>query len=167
EFQTCVASLGHCHSAKLVGAGALTVGVAGSGLDRAGIGAGLSGGIIAYARRPFLKQQLFSDASLGSALSEAAKVFVLFARVRLRGVTKPSLLLLQLRASSGAGVCTELYHLPLNTMFLQAPLQQRERDRERETEKAGETAQRLRALAALPKVLSSIPSNHVVAHNHL
>jgi hypothetical protein len=28
-------------------------------------------------------------------------------------------------------------------------------------------AQRLRALTALPKVLSSIPSNHMVAHNHL
>jgi hypothetical protein len=28
-------------------------------------------------------------------------------------------------------------------------------------------AQRLRALAALPEVMSSIPSNHVVAHNHL
>jgi hypothetical protein len=32
---------------------------------------------------------------------------------------------------------------------------------------AGEMAQRLRALAALPEVLSSIPSNHIVAHNHL
>jgi hypothetical protein len=31
----------------------------------------------------------------------------------------------------------------------------------------GEMAQRLRALTALPKVLSSIPSNHMVAHNHL
>jgi hypothetical protein len=28
-------------------------------------------------------------------------------------------------------------------------------------------AQRLRALTALPKVLSSIPSNHMVAHNLL
>jgi hypothetical protein len=28
-------------------------------------------------------------------------------------------------------------------------------------------AQRLRALTAFPKVLSSIPSNHMVAHNHL
>jgi hypothetical protein len=27
--------------------------------------------------------------------------------------------------------------------------------------------QRLRALTALPEVLSSIPSNHMVAHNHL
>jgi hypothetical protein len=32
---------------------------------------------------------------------------------------------------------------------------------------AGEMAQRLRALITLPKVLSSIPSNHMVAHNHL
>jgi hypothetical protein len=31
----------------------------------------------------------------------------------------------------------------------------------------GEMAQRLRALTALPKVLSSKPSNHMVAHNHL
>ena len=32
---------------------------------------------------------------------------------------------------------------------------------------AGEMAQRLRALTVLPKVLSSNPSNHMVAHNHL
>jgi hypothetical protein len=31
----------------------------------------------------------------------------------------------------------------------------------------GEMAQWLRALTALPEVLSSIPSNHMVAHNHL
>jgi hypothetical protein len=31
---------------------------------------------------------------------------------------------------------------------------------------AGEMAQRLRALTVLPKVLSSNPSNHMVAHNH-
>jgi hypothetical protein len=30
-----------------------------------------------------------------------------------------------------------------------------------------EMAQRLRALTALPKVLSSNPSNHMVDHNHL
>jgi hypothetical protein len=30
-----------------------------------------------------------------------------------------------------------------------------------------EVAQRLRALTALPDVLSSIPSNHMVAHNHM
>jgi hypothetical protein len=32
---------------------------------------------------------------------------------------------------------------------------------------AGEMAQRLIALIALPEVLSSIPCNHMVAHNHL
>ena len=32
---------------------------------------------------------------------------------------------------------------------------------------AGEMAQWLRALASLPEVLSSIPSNHMVAHRHL
>jgi hypothetical protein len=32
---------------------------------------------------------------------------------------------------------------------------------------AGEMAPQLRALAVLPEVLSSIPSNHMVAHNHL
>jgi hypothetical protein len=31
----------------------------------------------------------------------------------------------------------------------------------------GEMAQQLRELTALPEVLSSIPSNHMVAHNHL
>ena len=31
----------------------------------------------------------------------------------------------------------------------------------------GEMAQWLRALTALPDILSSIPSNHMVAHNHL
>jgi hypothetical protein len=33
--------------------------------------------------------------------------------------------------------------------------------------RAREMVQRLRALTALPKVLSSNPSNHMVAHNHL
>ena len=32
---------------------------------------------------------------------------------------------------------------------------------------AGEMAQQLRELTSLPEVLSSIPSNHKVAHNHL
>jgi hypothetical protein len=32
---------------------------------------------------------------------------------------------------------------------------------------AGESTQQLRALTALPEVLSSIPRNHMVAHNHL
>jgi hypothetical protein len=34
-------------------------------------------------------------------------------------------------------------------------------------EKAREMTQQLRIMTALPKVLSSIPSNHMVAHNHL
>jgi hypothetical protein len=33
--------------------------------------------------------------------------------------------------------------------------------------RAGEMAQWLRALTTLAEVLSSIPSNHMVAHNHL
>jgi hypothetical protein len=33
--------------------------------------------------------------------------------------------------------------------------------------RAGELAQWLRALSALPEVLSSIPSKHMVVHNHL
>jgi hypothetical protein len=33
--------------------------------------------------------------------------------------------------------------------------------------RAGEMAQRVRALTVLPKVLSSNPNNHMVAHNHL
>jgi hypothetical protein len=36
-----------------------------------------------------------------------------------------------------------------------------------ETHWAAEMAQLSRALTALPEVLSSIPSNHMVAHNHL
>jgi hypothetical protein len=32
---------------------------------------------------------------------------------------------------------------------------------------AGEMAQRLKGLTVLPEVLSSVPSNHMVAHNHL
>jgi hypothetical protein len=33
--------------------------------------------------------------------------------------------------------------------------------------RAGEMAQSLSTLAAFPKVLSSVPSNHIMAHNHL
>jgi len=33
--------------------------------------------------------------------------------------------------------------------------------------RVGEMAQWLRALTALPEVLSSIPNNHMVAYNHL
>ncbi|CAG2179154.1 unnamed protein product, partial [Oppiella nova] len=52
-------------AAKFIGAGAATVGVAGSG---AGIGSVFGSLIIGYARNPSLKQQLFSYAILGFAL---------------------------------------------------------------------------------------------------
>ena len=38
---------------------------------------------------------------------------------------------------------------------------------EEESQNVPEVAQRLRALAALLEVLSSVPSTHMVAHNHL
>ncbi|XP_063293400.1 ATP synthase F(0) complex subunit C2, mitochondrial-like [Pelobates fuscus] len=59
---------------KFIGAGAATVGVAGSG---AGIGTVFGSLIIGYARNPSLKQQLFSYAILGFALSEAMGLFCL------------------------------------------------------------------------------------------
>merc|ERR1712062_714549 len=61
-------------AAKFIGAGAATVGVAGSG---AGIGTVLGSLIIGYARNPSLKGQLFSYAILGFALSEAMGLFCL------------------------------------------------------------------------------------------
>merc|ERR1712128_172962 len=61
-------------AAKFIGAGAATVGVAGSG---AGIGSVSGSLIIGYARNPSLKQQLFSYAILGFALSEAMGLFCL------------------------------------------------------------------------------------------
>merc|ERR1712189_26921 len=61
-------------AAKFIGAGAATVGAAGSG---AGIGTVFGSLIIGYARNPSLKQQLFSYAILGFALSEAMGLFCL------------------------------------------------------------------------------------------
>merc|ERR1712168_467685 len=61
-------------AAKFIGAGAATVGVAGSG---AGIGTVFRSLIIGYARNPSLKPQLFSYAILGFALSEAMGLFSL------------------------------------------------------------------------------------------
>merc|ERR1712183_1201253 len=61
-------------AAKFIGAGAATVGVAGSG---AGIGTVFGSLIIGYARNPSLKGQLFSYAILGFALSEAMGLFCL------------------------------------------------------------------------------------------
>ncbi|KAM3626213.1 uncharacterized protein V6R79_024832 [Siganus canaliculatus] len=67
-FQTSAISRDIDTAAKFIGAGAATVGVAGSG---AGIGTVFGSLIIGYARNPSLKQQLFSYAILGFALSEA------------------------------------------------------------------------------------------------
>jgi len=61
-------------SAKIIGTGMATVGVAGSG---AGIGTVFGSLIIGYARNPSLKGQLFTYAILGFALSEAIALFAL------------------------------------------------------------------------------------------
>ncbi|OAF71287.1 ATP synthase subunit 9, mitochondrial [Intoshia linei] len=61
-------------AAKYMGAGAATIGAGGSG---AGIGTVFGSLTIAYARNPSLKQQLFSYAILGFALSEAIGLFCL------------------------------------------------------------------------------------------
>nr|YP_009154242.1 ATP synthase F0 subunit 9 [Oopsacas minuta]AKM54870.1 ATP synthase F0 subunit 9 [Oopsacas minuta] len=60
--------------AKLMGAGAATMGVAGSG---AGMGTVFGNLMIGYARNPKLKQQLFTYAMLGFAMSEAMGLFCL------------------------------------------------------------------------------------------
>ncbi|TRY85338.1 hypothetical protein DNTS_031290 [Danionella cerebrum] len=74
SFQTSAVSRDVDTAAKFIGAGAATVGVAGSG---AGIGTVFGSLIIGYARNPSLKQQLFSYAILGFALSEAMGLFCL------------------------------------------------------------------------------------------
>ncbi|KAM4868502.1 ATP synthase F(0) complex subunit C2, mitochondrial-like [Urocitellus parryii] len=74
RFQTSTISRDIDTAAKFIGAGAATVGVAGSG---AGIGTVFGSLIIGYARNPSLKQQLFSYAILGFALSEAMGLFCL------------------------------------------------------------------------------------------
>ncbi|XP_040891922.1 ATP synthase F(0) complex subunit C3, mitochondrial-like [Toxotes jaculatrix] len=73
-FQSSAVSRDIDTAAKFIGAGAATVGVAGSG---AGIGTVFGSLIIGYARNPSLKQQLFSYAILGFALSEAMGLFCL------------------------------------------------------------------------------------------
>ena len=66
-------------AAKFIGAGAATVGVAGSG---AGIGSVFGSLIIGYARNPSLKQQLFSYAILGeSGLLSVLRVIILFSTI--------------------------------------------------------------------------------------
>uniref|UniRef100_A0A3P8V6D2 ATP synthase lipid-binding protein n=1 Tax=Cynoglossus semilaevis TaxID=244447 RepID=A0A3P8V6D2_CYNSE len=74
SIQTSAVSRDIDTAAKFIGAGAATVGVAGSG---AGIGTVFGSLIIGYARNPSLKQQLFSYAILGFALSEAMGLFCL------------------------------------------------------------------------------------------
>merc|ERR1739838_425711 len=74
SFQTSARALDIDSAAKYIGAGAATVGVAGSG---AGIGSVFGSLIIGCARNPSLKQQLFSYAILGFALSEAMGLFCL------------------------------------------------------------------------------------------
>ncbi|XP_059822689.1 ATP synthase F(0) complex subunit C3, mitochondrial-like [Hemitrygon akajei] len=74
DFQTSATTQDIDTAAKFIGAGAATVGVAGSG---AGIGTVFGSLIIGYARNPSLKQQLFSYAILGFALSEAMGLFCL------------------------------------------------------------------------------------------
>ncbi|CAL4132233.1 unnamed protein product, partial [Meganyctiphanes norvegica] len=74
SIQTSTANQDIDSAAKFIGAGAATVGVAGSG---AGIGSVFGSLIIGYARNPSLKQQLFSYAILGFALSEAMGLFCL------------------------------------------------------------------------------------------
>ncbi|XP_017773469.1 PREDICTED: ATP synthase lipid-binding protein, mitochondrial isoform X2 [Nicrophorus vespilloides] len=74
SFQTTPVTRDIDSAAKFIGAGAATVGVAGSG---AGIGSVFGSLIIGYARNPSLKQQLFSYAILGFALSEAMGLFCL------------------------------------------------------------------------------------------
>ncbi|KAM4816417.1 ATP synthase F(0) complex subunit C3, mitochondrial-like [Urocitellus parryii] len=74
EFQTSAINGDIDTTAKFIGSGAATVGMAGSG---AGIGTVFGSLIIGYARNPSLKQQLFSYALLGFVLSEAMGLFCL------------------------------------------------------------------------------------------
>ncbi|XP_036599787.1 LOW QUALITY PROTEIN: coiled-coil domain-containing protein 178 [Trichosurus vulpecula] len=73
-FQTSAISRHIDTAAKVIWGGAATVGVAGS---ESGIGTVFRSLIIDYARSPSLKQQLFSYAILGFAMSEATGLFCL------------------------------------------------------------------------------------------
>jgi len=61
-------------SAKLIGAGLATIGLAGAG---AGIGTVFAALINSMARNPSLQKQLFTYAILGFALTEAIALFAL------------------------------------------------------------------------------------------
>jgi F-type H+-transporting ATPase subunit c len=62
------------NAAKLIGAGAATIGLAGSG---AGIGTVFGSFIIGLSRNPSLEQKLFKFCILGFALTEAMALFAL------------------------------------------------------------------------------------------
>jgi F-type H+-transporting ATPase subunit c len=59
-------------SAKLIGAGLATIGLAGAGV---GVGTVFAALVQSTARNPSLKQQLFGYAILGFALTEAVGLF--------------------------------------------------------------------------------------------
>lgn len=61
-------------SAKLIGAGLATIGSGGAGI---GVGSVFASLVLSTARNPSLKQQLFSFAILGFALTEAVGLFAL------------------------------------------------------------------------------------------
>lgn len=61
-------------SAKMIGAGLATIGLAGSG---AGVGIVFAGLMNSVSRNPSLTKQLFGYAILGFALSEAVALFAL------------------------------------------------------------------------------------------
>jgi len=61
-------------AAKLIGAGAATIGLAGSG---AGIGTVFGALIIGTSRNPSLRDELFRTCILGFALTEAMALFAL------------------------------------------------------------------------------------------
>lgn len=61
-------------SAKIIGAGAASIGLAGAG---AGIGTVFGALVIGVSRNPSLKQELFRITILGFALTEAMALFAL------------------------------------------------------------------------------------------
>jgi F-type H+-transporting ATPase subunit c len=63
-------------SAKMIGAGLATIGLAGVGT---GVGIVFASLVTAFARNPSLRQQLFSFTILGFALTEAVGLFALMA----------------------------------------------------------------------------------------
>ena len=61
-------------AAKMIGAGAATIGLAGAG---AGIGTVFGAYIIGFSRNPSLQQEMFKICILGFALTEAMALFCL------------------------------------------------------------------------------------------